>query len=103
MAKRLILRDISLHVHSRRGWSPCLAPMAGGKTTCFYCIAGIVKHEGGSVHLNGARCDQIGLPLFRRARGDGAGDYLPQEMRHLSRPEAWRKTSLSVLEIRPLR
>lgn len=92
--KRMILRDISLHV-SPGEVVALLGPNGSGKTTCFYCIAGIVKHEGGTVHLNGE--DATGLPLFRRALM-GLG-YLPQEM-SIFRGLSVAQNILSVLEIR---
>jgi len=73
--KRVILRDVSLSLHPGEVVA-LLGPNGCGKTTCFYCIAGIVRHEGGTVSIDNA--DVTGLPLFRRARL-GLG-YLPQEM-----------------------
>lgn len=92
--KRVILRDVSLHVEPGEVVA-LLGPNGCGKTTCFYCIAGIVKHESGTVFLNGE--DATGLPLFRRARM-GLG-YLPQEM-SIFRGLSVAQNILAVLEIR---
>ncbi|WP_245770974.1 LPS export ABC transporter ATP-binding protein [Natronohydrobacter thiooxidans] len=73
--KRVIIRDVSLSLHPGEVVA-LLGPNGCGKTTCFYCIAGIVRHEGGLVRIDGQ--DATGLPLYRRARL-GLG-YLPQEM-----------------------
>lgn len=73
--KRVIIRDVSLDLHPGEVVA-LLGPNGCGKTTCFYCIAGIVRHEGGIVRIDGQ--DATGLPLYRRARL-GLG-YLPQEM-----------------------
>ena len=73
--KRVIIRDVSLHLHPGEVVA-LLGPNGCGKTTCFYCIAGIVRHEGGVVRIDGETA--TGLPLYRRARL-GLG-YLPQEM-----------------------
>lgn len=73
--KRVILSDLSLVLHPGEVVA-LLGPNGCGKTTCFYCIAGIVRHEGGTVSIDGKTA--TGLPLFRRARL-GLG-YLPQEM-----------------------
>jgi lipopolysaccharide export system ATP-binding protein len=73
--KRVIIRDVSLILHPGEVVA-LLGPNGCGKTTCFYCIAGIVRHEGGAVQIDGT--DATGLPLYRRARL-GLG-YLPQEM-----------------------
>ena len=72
--KRVVIRDVSLHLHPGEVVA-LLGPNGCGKTTCFYCIAGIVRHEGGDVRIDGQTA--TGLPLFRRARL-GLG-YLPQE------------------------
>ena len=73
--KRVIIRDVSLTLHPGEVVA-LLGPNGCGKTTCFYCIAGIVRHEGGTVGIDGAAA--TGLPLYQRARL-GLG-YLPQEM-----------------------
>ncbi len=73
--KRVIIRDVSLRLHPGEVVA-LLGPNGCGKTTCFYCIAGIVRHEGGAVRIDGAAA--TGLPLYQRARL-GLG-YLPQEM-----------------------
>jgi lipopolysaccharide export system ATP-binding protein len=92
--KRVIIRDVSLKVQPGEVVA-LLGPNGCGKTTCFYCIAGIVNHEGGTVTLDGQ--DATGLPLFRRARL-GLG-YLPQEM-SIFRGLTVAQNILSVLEIR---
>ena len=73
--KRVIIRDVSLSLKPGEVVA-LLGPNGCGKTTCFYCIAGIVRHEGGTVRIDGA--EATGLPLYQRARM-GLG-YLPQEM-----------------------
>ena len=73
--KRVIIRDVSLTLHPGEVVA-LLGPNGCGKTTCFYCIAGIVHHEGGAVRIDGT--EATGLPLYQRARM-GLG-YLPQEM-----------------------
>ena len=71
-----------------------LGPNGCGKTTCFYCITGIVKHKGGTVYLDGQ--DATGLPLYRRAQM-GLG-YLPQEM-SIFRGLSVAQNILAVLEL----
>ena len=73
--KRPVLRGISLDLH-RGEVVALLGPNGSGKTTCFYCIAGLVPADSGRVLVDGA--DVSGWPMFRRARV-GIG-YLPQEM-----------------------
>ena len=91
--KRVIIRDVSLALHPGEVVA-LLGPNGCGKTTCFYCIAGIVRHEGGSVRIDGQ--DATGLPLYRRARL-GLG-YLPQEM-SIFRGLSVAQNILSVLEL----
>jgi lipopolysaccharide export system ATP-binding protein len=92
--KRVILRDVALTLHPGEVVA-LLGPNGCGKTTCFYCIAGIVRHEAGVVRLNGA--DVTGLPLYRRARL-GLG-YLPQEM-SIFRGLTVAQNIMAVLELR---
>ncbi|MCC5999578.1 MAG: LPS export ABC transporter ATP-binding protein [Pararhodobacter sp.] len=73
--RKHVLRGISLNVQ-RGEVIALLGPNGSGKTTCFYCIAGLVPADGGRVLLDGV--DATGLPMYRRARL-GIG-YLPQEM-----------------------
>ncbi len=73
--KHTVLRGISLEVH-RGEVVALLGPNGSGKTTCFYCIAGLVASDAGQVLIDGT--DVSGWPMFRRAR-QGIG-YLPQEM-----------------------
>lgn len=92
--KRVIIRDVSLHVAPGEVVA-LLGPNGCGKTTCFYCIAGIVRHEAGAVWIDGQNA--TGLPLYRRARM-GLG-YLPQEM-SIFRGLSVAQNILAVLEIR---
>jgi lipopolysaccharide export system ATP-binding protein len=91
--KRVIISDVSLHLRPGEVVA-LLGPNGCGKTTCFYCIAGIVRHEGGAVRIDGA--EATGLPLYRRARL-GLG-YLPQEM-SIFRGLSVAQNIMAVLEI----
>ncbi len=72
--RRPVIRDVSLEL--RRGEVVALlGPNGSGKTTCFYCIAGLITPESGQVMLDGR--DVTPLPMYRRGRL-GIG-YLPQE------------------------
>ncbi len=72
---RPVLRGVELEL-DRGEVVALLGPNGSGKTTCFYCIAGLVPSDGGRVGIDGV--DATGLPMYRRARL-GIG-YLPQEM-----------------------
>lgn len=73
--KRIVIRDVSLHVEKGEVVA-LLGPNGSGKTTTFYAICGLVQAETGQVVLNGN--DISTMPMYRRARF-GIG-YLPQEM-----------------------
>ncbi|KPQ06277.1 MAG: lipopolysaccharide export system ATPase component LptB [Rhodobacteraceae bacterium HLUCCA12] len=73
--RRPVLRDVSLSLH-RGEVVALLGPNGSGKTTCFYCVAGLVPADGGRVVIDGT--EVTGWPMYRRARL-GIG-YLPQEM-----------------------
>jgi lipopolysaccharide export system ATP-binding protein len=73
--KRLVIRDVSLTL-SRGEVVALLGPNGSGKTTSFYCIAGLITPDGGNVTIDGQNVTR--LPMYRRARA-GIG-YLPQEM-----------------------
>jgi lipopolysaccharide export system ATP-binding protein len=72
--KRVVLRDVSLHV-DRGEVIGLLGPNGAGKTTCFYSVMGLVMPDQGRILLDGT--DITGLPMYRRA-ALGLG-YLPQE------------------------
>lgn len=74
-SKRLVLRDVSLRL-DRGEVVALLGPNGSGKTTCFYCVAGLVMPDAGRISIDGR--DVSALPMFRRAQL-GIG-YLPQEM-----------------------
>ena len=73
--RRAVLRGIDLDLH-RGEVVALLGPNGSGKTTCFYCVAGLVPADGGHVSIDGT--EVTGWPMYRRARL-GIG-YLPQEM-----------------------
>lgn len=81
--KRAVVDGISLNV-SKGEVVGLLGPNGAGKTTTFYMLTGIVKPDGGSVHLNGK--DITKSPIHERSRA-GIG-YLPQE------PSVFRKLSV---------
>ncbi len=73
--KRPVIRDVSLSL-KRGEVVALLGPNGSGKTTSFYCIAGLITPDGGTVTIDGQ--DVTLYPMYRRARA-GIG-YLPQEM-----------------------
>ena len=73
--KRPVIRDVSMEL-ARGEVVALLGPNGSGKTTTFYCVAGLITPDGGRVTLDGQ--DVTWLPMYRRAKA-GIG-YLPQEM-----------------------
>ena len=90
---RPVIRDVSLELN-RGEVVALLGPNGSGKTTCFYCIAGLVTPDTGQVIINGQ--DATRLPMFRRARM-GIG-YLPQEM-SIFRGLTVEQNIMAVLEV----
>lgn len=71
---RYIVNNINLYLSSGEIIG-LLGPNGSGKTTTFYMILGIVKHDSGNILLNNRNIGA--LPIYSRARL-GIG-YLPQE------------------------
>jgi len=90
---RLVIRDVSVSLE-RGEVVALLGPNGSGKTTCFYCIAGLVTPDAGQVVIDGR--DATRLPMFRRARL-GIG-YLPQEM-SIFRGLSVEQNIMAVLEV----
>jgi len=61
-----------------------LGPNGAGKTTTFYMIVGLIRPDGGSIHLHGE--DISREPMYKRARK--GINYLPQE------PSIFRKLTV---------
>ena len=91
--KRTVIRDVTMQL-SRGEVAALLGPNGSGKTTCFYCIAGLITPEGGQVLIDGK--DVTLLPMYRRAKL-GIG-YLPQEM-SIFRGLSVEDNILAILEI----
>lgn len=91
--RRPVIRDVSLDL-GRGEVVALLGPNGSGKTTCFYCIAGLIPPDAGTVSIDGR--DVTGLPMFRRAQL-GIG-YLPQEV-SIFRGLSVEDNILAVLEI----
>ena len=71
-----------------------LGPNGAGKTTTFYLITGLIRPDGGTIHLDDE--DLTDLPMYKRVRR-GLG-YLPQE------PSIFRRMTveqnvLAILEV----
>lgn len=90
---RPVIRDVSMEL-ARGEVVALLGPNGSGKTTCFYCIAGLVQPDSGQVIIDGQ--DATRLPMFRRARM-GIG-YLPQEM-SIFRGLTVEQNIMAVLEV----
>jgi lipopolysaccharide export system ATP-binding protein len=91
--RRPVIRDVTMELQ-RGEVVALLGPNGSGKTTCFYCIAGLITPDAGQVLIDGA--DVTGLPMYRRARL-GIG-YLPQEV-SIFRGLSVEDNVLAVLEI----
>jgi lipopolysaccharide export system ATP-binding protein len=91
--KRPVIRDVSLRL-ARGEVVALLGPNGSGKTTSFYCIAGLITPDGGTVTIDGQ--DVTLFPMYRRARA-GIG-YLPQEM-SIFRGLSVEDNILAILEI----
>ncbi|MCG2584958.1 LPS export ABC transporter ATP-binding protein [Massilia sp. TS11] len=72
--KRLVVRDVSLHVECGEVVG-LLGPNGAGKTTSFYMIVGLVPSDAGAINISGV--DITSLPIHRRAVMGLS--YLPQE------------------------
>ena len=90
---RIVVNEVSLEV-SQGEIVGLMGPNGAGKTTTFYMVVGLIKPNGGTIHLDGQ--DITRLPMYKRGqRGIG---YLAQE------PSVFRKLSvedniLSILEM----
>jgi len=71
---RRVVNEINLDVKSGEVVG-LLGPNGAGKTTTFYMIVGLIKPDGGTIHLDDHDISQV--PMYQRAR-QGI-NYLPQE------------------------
>jgi energy-coupling factor transporter ATP-binding protein EcfA2 len=69
--RRPVIRDVTMELN-RGEVVALLGPNGSGKTTSFYCIAGLITPDGGRVTIDGT--DVTVYPMYRRAR---AGHRLP--------------------------
>lgn len=72
--KKKVVNNLSLFVNPGEIIG-LLGPNGAGKTTTFYMIAGIIKPDSGSIHLDDE--DISNMPIYLRAKKGLA--YLPQE------------------------
>jgi lipopolysaccharide export system ATP-binding protein len=91
--RRPVIRDVSLEL-ARGEVVALLGPNGSGKTTCFYCVAGLINPDSGSVTIDGR--DVTNFPMYRRAKL-GIG-YLPQEV-SIFRGLSVEDNILAILEI----
>ncbi|MDB5800551.1 MAG: transporter related [Rhodocyclales bacterium] len=71
---RAVVKDVSFQVGSGEVVG-LLGPNGAGKTTCFYMIVGLIRADGGRIHLDNTELTH--LPMHRRAQLGLS--YLPQE------------------------
>lgn len=88
-----VVKDISISVKTGEIVG-MLGPNGAGKTTSFYMIVGLVKPEGGTIHID--QTDVTHLPIHERARRGMS--YLPQEV-SIFRKLTVRDNIYSILEL----
>jgi len=93
---RQVVKEVSLKV-TQGEIVGLLGPNGAGKTTSFYMIVGLIKADGGTIHLSGE--DVTSFPIHKRAL-IGVG-YLPQEA-SIFRDLSVEANIYSVLENRSL-
>lgn len=93
---RTVVHDVSFQVGSGEVVG-LLGPNGAGKTTCFYMIVGLVRADGGSIHLDGTELTH--WPIHKRAH-QGLS-YLPQE-NSVFRKLSVTENILAVLELQKL-
>jgi len=93
---RTVVHDVSFQVGGGEVVG-LLGPNGAGKTTCFYMIVGLVRADGGSIHLDGT--DLTHWPIHKRAH-QGLS-YLPQE-NSVFRKLTVSENILAVLELQKL-
>ena len=93
---RTVVKDVSFEVGGGEVVG-LLGPNGAGKTTCFYMIVGLVRAEGGGIHLDAT--DLTHLPMHKRARLGLS--YLPQE-NSVFRKLSVAENILAVLELQKL-
>lgn len=93
---RTVVHDVSFEVGSGEVVG-LLGPNGAGKTTCFYMIVGLVRAEGGSIHLDGT--DLTHWPIHKRAQKGLS--YLPQE-NSVFRKLTVSENIMAVLELQKL-
>lgn len=93
---RTVVHDVSFQVGSGEVVG-LLGPNGAGKTTCFYMIVGLVRADGGTIHLDGTALTH--LPMHRRARLGLS--YLPQE-NSVFRKLTVSENIMAVLELQKL-
>jgi lipopolysaccharide export system ATP-binding protein len=71
---RQVVRDVSISIDQGEIVG-LLGPNGAGKTTCFYMIVGLIKVDGGEVHLGPNKLTK--LPIHQRA--SFGLSYLPQD------------------------
>jgi lipopolysaccharide export system ATP-binding protein len=93
---RTVVHDVSFEVGSGEVVG-LLGPNGAGKTTCFYMIVGLVRADGGAIHLDNT--DLTHWPIHKRAH-QGLS-YLPQE-NSVFRKLTVAENILAVLELQKL-
>ncbi|MFT4170985.1 MAG: LPS export ABC transporter ATP-binding protein [Rhodocyclaceae bacterium] len=93
---RTVVKHVSFQVGSGEVVG-LLGPNGAGKTTCFYMIVGLVRANGGTIHLDAT--DLTHLPMHKRSKLGLS--YLPQE-NSVFRKLTVAENIMAVLELQKL-